>query len=1148
MPLTKFALNENLSSLQNGVEKVLTSQGAQGDTSRIMPRYSAGVLKQEGLLGDANLAALSQQVNSDLNNAKALMNALGIKDVTQAPAVKLSSPLVTSAGLYQANLGISTVPHLLTSPELLRANPGPSATTILHPEPAPIFHPNPTPIFHPVPFPFPLGNPGFTPNPVIPVNTSVIIASTLDLTNTTLTVKWPINTLTIIVETLTCLSGAQINYDDSAAWNPPTPGAPPQAPNGASYNPYSYGGGAKDGPNGGNGVNGQAGGPQNLAPPPAPNVVIYALNINGMPAINLQGLKGAKGYPGQTGGNGGNGGAGQNGSDAWPFGCTNQPGHGGNGGSGGAGGQGGNGGPGGAGGNFQIATTQDNWNQHLLNSSWSINNAGGPGGDPGPGGGGGSYGVGGQAGTPGGAGQCNRYGPGAQGQMGAAGGGGGDGQQGNLGLITPDIITKEEWEEELTQPHLYTINPSQGFAGTAISGTGNNFGPGDSAQINGQTVPATFPGPGQVNLTIPSNQAGGYITVAIRRASDGAVSSPVNFNVLPSLGALNVTPAVGKVPMLGNPGSTVTITADGLVAGSTITFGVDTPVPLTPAAPWAPPGVTFPTPPLTFSAVVPPTAASGNLTVTLPGGQIVGKFPYPIDNYRNSCALSWDNTGSFQTVAGNSYSYDDATALFGAGQTICNVLGVNIAGPFVNLFITLANAFLDAGGQCFGMSLSSIQFALGEASFGTFGMQPVGAEASGPPAPNVWLLNGPNFGSGQNVDPALANFVHQRHLAQMSQEALNGFLSFHLNITTAAQLRSYLEQSFTQGAGAIICMEANGDGHAVVGYGINDKGNGNFDVLLYNPNVPFSPSEDSSSLTRTAVAAESVLSVMSNGTWTLDNSTEFFDPPVWTGGMGSLTVMPAKSIGLQPTFPWAEVIAGALVVGGLLVWFVGGDASVSQVSDGQGHTLLANGQTNQDPNTRLTGVRRIPNLGGLGKALPPAFVSNQAGVLTHTVTGKANGKYSLYLVGGGGGGATLSNVPTTQGGTDVITINTGQIGFVAHADKELNVAVLGQATASKMPRTGTFKTTASAGVAVSFAYDPGADAFHYTHSGPATDYTLGLSTIDSQGKTVEFTTPSRSINPGDTHTITPAWAQLTNGSGTVQIRTAAGAVTSSPMK
>ena len=1091
MPIAKLNLSPKLTTLQGGIEKILTGKGGRLATSQILPRYSTGVLQSENLLKDAELAAVAAEVNKDLNNAKALMNNLGIKDVTRAPAIKLASPLATKAGLY---------------------------------------HPSP----------------GFSPNPVIPVNTSVIIASTLDLTNTTLTIRWPINTLTIIVNTLTCMEGALINYDNSAAWNPPAPGAPRQAGSGASYNPYSYGGGPTDGPNGGNGANGQAGGVQTQVPPPAPNVKIYALNINGMPAINLEGLKGAKGYPGQMGGNGGNGGAGKNGSD-FVVACTSQPGHGGNGGTGGHGGTGGNGGEGGAGGSFLIATTQNNWNQHLLNQSWSINLAGGPGGDPGPGGAGGAFGEGGQAGTPGGAGKCNKYGPGAQGRMGAAGNSGGDGPAGNNGLVTPDVITQQEWDEELTLPALYTITPSQGFAGTAISGRGTNFGVGDTALVNGQSVPATFPGPGQVSLAVPSTHAAGFATVAIRRAVDGVVSNPVNFSVLPSISAVNIAPAVGKVPMLGNPGSTVLITADGLVDGATVTFGVDKPVPLRAAAVWSPPGVTFPVPPKTYSAVVPPTAASGKLTVTLPSGQVVGQFNYPIDNFRNSSGLSWDNTGQFQSVAGDSFSYADATALFGAGQTQVDVLGVNVAGPFVNLFISLANAYLDAGGQCFGMSLSSIQFASGEEPYGNNPLQPVGAEPSGPPAPNVWLLNGPAMGNGQAVSPALASFVHRRHLAQMSQECLNSFLSFHLNVSTAAQLRSYLEQCFAQGVGAIISMEANGDGHAVVGYDIVDTGGGNFNVLLYNPNVPFTPAEDASSSTRASVAAESVLGVTSGGTWTLEHSDEFFALPIWTGGLGSLTVIPGKTIGVQPTFPWAEMIAGALIVGGLLVWFVGGDAGVTQVSDGEGHNLLANGQWNQDPNTMLPGVRRMPNFGGLGKALPPAFVSNRSGALTHTVVGNATGNYSLYSVGGGGG-VTLSNIPTAQGANDQITLNAGQLSFTADRGKAMNVVVLGQASASKMPRTGGFTTTASAGASLNFAFDPTADAFHYTHSGASTSYTLELSTLDAQGNAANFTTQPAPINEGETHTISPTWEQLTDGVGTVQVRTAAGGVTNNVMR
>jgi hypothetical protein len=234
-------------------------------------------------------------------------------------------------------------------------------------------------------------------------------------------------------------------------------------------------------------------------------------------------------------------------------------------------------------------------------------------------------------------------------------------------------------------------------------------------------------------------------------------------------------------------------------------------------------------------------------------------------------------------------------------------------------------------------------------------------------------------------------------------------------------------------------------------------------------------------------------------------------------------------------------------VGGLIVWFVGGDASVTQVSDGLGHNLLANGQWNQDPNTMLPGVRRVPNFGGLGKALPPAFVSNQSGALTHTVVGNATGNYSLYSVGGGGG-VRFSNIPTAKGANDQITLNAGQVSFTADRGKAVNVVVLGHASASKMPRTGTLTTTASAGASLNFAYDPAADAFHYTHAGASANYTLELSTLDAHGNATNFTTQPAPINAGETHTISPTWAQLAGGAGTVQVRTAAGAVTNNAMR
>ena len=99
---------------------------------------------------------------------------------------------------------------------------------------------------------------------------------------------------------------------------------------------------------------------------------------------------------------------------------------------------------------------------------------------------------------------------------------------------------------------------------------------------------------------------------------------------------------------------------------------------------------------------------------------------------------------------------------------------------------------------------------------------------------------------------------------------------------------------------------------------------------------------------------------------------------------------------------------------------------------------------------------------------------------------------------GGGGGVHLPN-PTAHGANDLITINLRQVGFTAEQSKALSVVILGHASTSKMPRTGTFRTTAPAGVALNFAYDPSANSFSYVHSGPAASYTLSLSTLNFKG-------------------------------------------------
>lgn len=485
------------------------------DPSKTAAIFSSGVLREQGLLGNATLVGLAGQVSVNLNSAKGLMNKLGVTDITKASPISVKTSLKVTPGQLQAN-GVT-----------------------------------------------------FAPNSNVPVNSAVIIASTLDLTNATLTIQPSVQTLTIIVETLKCQPGSTITFDDSSVWRP-TSLPQTTAAAGNSYNPANQVSGQDNGPSGGSGAAGQSGASQSTAAPKAPSVNIYALNVTAVPAINLQGVQGAPGNPGQNGGAGGSGAKGVNGSDfgVGGFGaCIKSPGNGGNGGHGGNGGNGGNGGQGAAGGSFVIATIESVWDAMLGQSiPWHINNAGGAGGVPGLPGGGGPGGAGGNGGNSSPGGCCNNGhngNNGSPGAQGAAGHAGTQGAAGEAGTITATIITQAEWEQELTLPWLETITPTTGYAGATVTGNGLNFGPGDSVLVNGQSATATFPATGQFQATIPNTVAGGPATIAVKRAADGSVSDGMTFTVLPFIASSTASGGY-------SPGDTITLTGSSFMPNASV--------------------------------------------------------------------------------------------------------------------------------------------------------------------------------------------------------------------------------------------------------------------------------------------------------------------------------------------------------------------------------------------------------------------------------------------------------------------------------------------------------------------------------------------------------------------------------------------------
>jgi hypothetical protein len=722
---------------------------------------------------------------------------------------------------------------------------------------------------------------------------------------------------------------------------------------------------------------------------------------------------------------------------------------------------------------------------------------------------------------------------------------------------------------------------AEGVTGTISFAAAAAFPAGVTAQFNPLTLNAP-PEAGDVAVTLLLTAGAdiipGTYSVSVDVTAGTATSGVFTFPLqLAAPFVSDVSPSAFSVPMFGQTGTSVVITGGGFGPGTTVAFGADPPVT---ASSVASDGTSL-------MVTVPPTAASGSVSVVSPAGSASGLRPvlaghvpptisptaagiitlplagagFAVDNYRNTRGFSWINNTTFQALVGGSYSEGDATALFGASQTTYNfqIRGIGPKGfdPLVDIFLKVADSLLDSGGQCFGMSLASLRFAAGQMSFTGLPQQPAGAEPAGPPGPDAWLLNGPQLGpqSGDatNVSPSLATYVHRQHLAQLSQEYINNWTRFRENVSSAAGLQNAIQQAFTAGGvdgrGAIICINpSNSDGHAVVAYDIVDTGGGAFNILVYDPNVPFLPGEDSDPVQRASQAAESVINVMSDGSWVLPNSALIFNQTGiadWSGDIDHITVIPWNTIPPTPSLPWAEILAASGLSLAFL-WIVTGDASVSQVSDGQGHLLLAGGQWNLDPDTVLSGVRPLPAFGGLGQSSVPAFASTSPAPLIQTITGNAAGTYDLQWVGGGYG-VTMTAVPTTPGTSDTVLMRSGGVDFTAAQDKTVAMTVTGIGTASGLPRTATVQTGASAGAAVSVLFNPATETFSYVNHGAPASYTVELSSIDATGHASSLTAPAASAQTGDTLTFSPDWTQLGAGRGILSAQTAAGAVTNIPL-
>ena len=393
----------------------------------------------------------------------------------------------------------------------------------------------------------------------IPIDSAVVIAGTLDMTEQQFVVEPNVGTLYIIAETVICGNNAAITWRRPGGSTPGRANDPDL--NGRSYSGVQTKANSRDGLDGGDGLPAQSGVP-GAGGRTAPNIEMWVKTMTGLPNLDFNGEDGIVGGQGQRGGQGGSGGNGHLGERWWFFGwnCSSEGGDGGDGGNGGHGGDGGRGGNGGNAGTISIGVLTGTIESTVVNKSFKIKNQGGRRANGGQGGPGGAGGVGGRSGN---GETCHGAKDGHNGSTGQPGANGSAGwTDGNDALVSFFEFTQAAWDDLMTRPWISQITPTDAFPGDKLIVHGSRFTGNDTVYVAGAPLASTVNADESLSVTLPITISGDSQQVFVRRA-DGTESNRVNVGIKPELDVF--TGALAQ-------GSTQTLKGRAFLSGATVLF------------------------------------------------------------------------------------------------------------------------------------------------------------------------------------------------------------------------------------------------------------------------------------------------------------------------------------------------------------------------------------------------------------------------------------------------------------------------------------------------------------------------------------------------------------------------------------------------
>jgi len=574
---------------------------------------------------------------------------------------------------------------------------------------------------------------------------------------------------------------------------------------------------------------------------------------------------------------------------------------------------------------------------------------------------------------------------------------------------------------------------------------------------------------------------GGLPLLLVAKA-DGAPERTLKlslFNLSPTAEVASTSTGsnVVQTPRFQQDGSRVRITGDGFCAGTHVQVGAD---------PEFIPATTVDDHTIEFT--VPRNALTGPVHILPPaynadyvaGGQLI------VDDVRNTDGFQFVNP-SFGSLSWSelvrAFGHDDTSIDVNPCWPVGDCTVTSVPSPIALTQWPVLRAMTD-GAHCFGMGLAIQDFLSGKESYRGFA----------DPAPaSIYAIP-----SADGPGPDLKSLLNVEQVKQYSDEFASAYFQRPRSIYEQFAI---IQQELAHHRYAMVTLHGPGvfDGHTVLAYDMARTGPTSVRIYTYDPNQPSVDERLDPEAHQLRIDQGTIRIDEAEGTWTFPDSG-------WAGKLndGSLWAVPSGTMPDDPSLPDHGVVTSFL--------FGAAPGTAVPVETSANATPLPSQQ------------------GTPGQSSGGEWVARAGAPASVTIEGVKAGSYA-EAYSGLGFVASVADVATATGVRDTLTGSGDGIALASGKARALTVALARKAAGATV--AATVQTHASAHGSDRAALGAGG-ALSYAHAGAATQVSVSLTSVRSDGGPATFASGPIPVHNGDRLSVKPLDRALSRARVTIR--------------